>query len=266
MKIGLIINDLQMKFLSDSGDLTVEQTAMCHNISNLAHLSERNGVPTAIIAMNYQRNGHSYIADFNDSSSPLRKEAGIILEPSETSRVPIFWKSSRSAATNPQFLKFLNNHHIDTVVITGGFMERCVLRISLDLAEKGIRSLIPKEAIFDLNRKTWLAGQTFTENLNALLTLDSAEFDRDQPRIKGKDYSKDRHHACKSWHYVDKREDPYWRFETTEGILYGYFKDKPKSYRERISSMIRCTSLNEISKMIMSQNKHPLQFPTATAG
>ena len=64
---------------------------------------------------------------------------------------PIFEKMEFSCIKNKSFINYLNEHNFNNIIVCGIESHICVLQTSIDLLQKGLNILIPRDAIGSRN-------------------------------------------------------------------------------------------------------------------
>tara|TARA_Y100001968_G_C19235510_1_gene656679 strand:- start:3 stop:611 length:609 start_codon:yes stop_codon:yes gene_type:complete len=121
----LLIVDMQEKLISNIQN----NQLLIFNIKKLIDVSNLLKVPIAITEQNPLK---------------LGRTLGLILCSKE---YPIFDKMEFSCSKNKYFMDYLKKHNFKNIIICGIESHICILQTSIELLEKGLNILIPRDAI-----------------------------------------------------------------------------------------------------------------------
>ena len=125
----LLIVDMQEKLISNIQN----NQLLIFNIKKLIEACNLLKVPIVITEQNPLK---------------LGKTLGLIIESKE---YPIFEKMEFSCSKNKYFLDYIKKYNFKNIILCGIESHICILQTSIELLEKGLNILIPKDAIGSRN-------------------------------------------------------------------------------------------------------------------
>ena len=121
----LLIVDVQQKLLKNIKD----NKLLVFNIKKLINTCNLLNVQIAITEQNPLKLGKTLESIIDDNE------------------YPIFEKMEFSCIKNKSFINYLNEHNFNNIIVCGIESHICVLQTSIDLLQKGLNILIPRDAI-----------------------------------------------------------------------------------------------------------------------
>jgi nicotinamidase-related amidase len=149
MKDALLLIDLQVDFLSDTGRLPVG-TANAERVISVANrmiaLFEERHCPIFVIVNQFKKT--DVIGNFFRRNAAIEGTEGGRIDP----RILVhdafhFSKARGSAFTNPDFSEKLRATGIDRVVICGVYAEGCVRATAFDALKAGLETLVLSDGV-----------------------------------------------------------------------------------------------------------------------
>ena len=125
----LLIVDVQQKLLTNIKD----NKLLVFNIKKLINACNLLNIQIAITEQNPLKLGKTLESIIDDNE------------------YPIFEKMEFSCNKNKNFIKYLNEHNFKNIIVCGIESHICVLQTSIDLLQKGLNILIPRDAIGSRN-------------------------------------------------------------------------------------------------------------------
>ena len=126
----LLIVDVQQKLIKNIKD----NQKLIFNIKKIIDACNLLNVPIAITEQNPLKLGNTLesITDNNE--------------------YPKFEKMEFSCINNKSFIKYINDYNFKNIIVSGIESHICVLQTSMDLLQKGLNILIPRDAIGSRNK------------------------------------------------------------------------------------------------------------------
>ena len=125
----LLIVDVQQKLLKNIKD----NKLLVFNIKKLIKTCNLLNIQIAITEQNPLKLGKTLESIIDDNE------------------YPIFEKMEFSCIKNKSFINYLNEHNFNNIIVCGIESHICVLQTSIDLLQKGLNILIPRDAIGSRN-------------------------------------------------------------------------------------------------------------------
>ena len=125
----LLIVDVQQKLLKN----IKENKLLVFNIKKLINTCNLLNIQIAITEQNPMKLGKTLESIIDDNE------------------YPIFEKMEFSCIKNKSFINYLNEHNFNNIIVCGIESHICVLQTSIDLLQKGLNILIPRDAIGSRN-------------------------------------------------------------------------------------------------------------------
>ena len=125
----LLIVDVQQKLLKNIKD----NKLLVFNIKKLINTCNLLNIQIAITEQNPLKLGKTLESIIDDNE------------------YPIFEKMEFSCIKNKSFINYLNEHNFNNIIVCGIESHICVLQTSIDLLQKGLNILIPRDAIGSRN-------------------------------------------------------------------------------------------------------------------
>ena len=125
----LLIVDVQEKLLKNIKD----NKLLVFNIKKLINTCNLLNIQIAITEQNPFKLGKTLESVIDDNE------------------YPIFEKMEFSCIKNKSFINYLNEHNFNNIIVCGIESHICVLQTSIDLLQKGLNILIPRDAIGSRN-------------------------------------------------------------------------------------------------------------------
>jgi nicotinamidase-related amidase len=125
----LLIVDVQQKLLTNIKD----NKLLVFNIKKLIKTCNLLNIQIAITEQNPLKLGKTLESIIDDNE------------------YPIFEKMEFSCIKNKSFINYLNEHNFNNIIVCGIESHICVLQTSIDLLQKGLNILIPRDAIGSRN-------------------------------------------------------------------------------------------------------------------
>ena len=125
----LLIVDVQPKHLKNIKD----NKLLVFNIKKLINTCNLLNIQIAITEQNPMKLGKTLESIIDDNE------------------YPIFEKMEFSCIKNKSFINYLNEHNFKNIIVCGIESHICVLQTSIDLLQKGLNILIPRDAIGSRN-------------------------------------------------------------------------------------------------------------------
>ena len=125
----LLIVDVQQKLLKNIKD----NKLLVFNIKKLINTCNLLNIQIAITEQNPMKLGKTLESIIDDNE------------------YPIFEKMEFSCIKNKSFINYLNEHNFNNIIVCGIESHICVLQTSIDLLQKGLNILIPRDAIGSRN-------------------------------------------------------------------------------------------------------------------
>ena len=125
----LLIVDVQQKLLKNIKD----NKLLLFNIKKLINTCNLLNIQIAITEQNPLKLGKTLESIIDDNE------------------YPIFEKMEFSCIKNKSFINYLNEHNFNNIIVCGIESHICVLQTSIDLLQKGLNILIPRDAIGSRN-------------------------------------------------------------------------------------------------------------------
>ena len=125
----LLIVDVQQKLLKNIKD----NKLLVFNIKKLINTCNLLNIQIAITEQNPLKLGKTLESIIDDNE------------------YPIFEKMEFSCIKNKNFINYLNEHNFNNIIVCGIESHICVLQTSIDLLQKGLNILIPRDAIGSRN-------------------------------------------------------------------------------------------------------------------
>lgn len=125
----LLIVDVQQKLLKNIKD----NKLLVFNIKKLINTCNLLNIQIAITEQNPLKLGKTLESIIDDNE------------------YPIFEKMEFSCIKNMSFINYLNEHNFNNIIVCGIESHICVLQTSIDLLQKGLNILIPRDAIGSRN-------------------------------------------------------------------------------------------------------------------
>ncbi len=125
----LLIVDVQQKLLKNIKD----NKLLVFNIKKLINTCNLLNIQIAITEQNPLKLGKTLESIIDDNE------------------YPIFEKMEFSCIKNKDFINYLNEHNFKNIIVCGIESHICVLQTSIDLLQKGLNILIPRDAIGSRN-------------------------------------------------------------------------------------------------------------------
>ena len=125
----LLIVDVQQKLLKNIKD----NKLLVFNIKKLINTCNLLDIQIAITEQNPLKLGKTLESIIDDNE------------------YPIFEKMEFSCIKNKSFINYLNEHNFNNIIVCGIESHICVLQTSIDLLQKGLNILIPRDAIGSRN-------------------------------------------------------------------------------------------------------------------
>ena len=125
----LLIVDVQQKLLKNIKD----NKLLVFNIKKLVNTCNLLNIQIAITEQNPIKLGKTLESIIDDNE------------------YPIFEKMEFSCIKNKSFINYLNEHNFNNIIVCGIESHICVLQTSIDLLQKGLNILIPRDAIGSRN-------------------------------------------------------------------------------------------------------------------
>ncbi len=125
----LLIVDVQQKLLKNIKD----NKLLVFNIRKLINACNLLNIQIAITEQNPLKLGKTIESIIDDNE------------------YPIFEKMEFSCIKNKSFINYLNEHNFNNIIVCGIESHICVLQTSIDLLQKGLNILIPRDAIGSRN-------------------------------------------------------------------------------------------------------------------
>ena len=125
----LLIVDVQQKLLKNIKD----NKLLVFNIKKLVNTCNLLNIQIAITEQNPLKLGKTLESVIDDNE------------------YPIFEKMEFSCIKNKDFINYLNEHNFKNIIVCGIESHICVLQTSIDLLQKGLNILIPRDAIGSRN-------------------------------------------------------------------------------------------------------------------
>ena len=125
----LLIVDVQQKLLKNIKD----NKLLVFNIKKLIKTCNLLNIQIAITEQNPLKLGKTLESIIDDNE------------------YPIFEKMEFSCIKNKDFINYLNEHNFKNIIVCGIESHICVLQTSIDLLQKGLNILIPRDAIGSRN-------------------------------------------------------------------------------------------------------------------
>ena len=125
----LLIVDVQQKLLRNIKD----NKLLVFNIKKLINTCNLLNIQIAITEQNPMKLGKTLESIIDDNE------------------YPIFEKMEFSCIKNKSFINYLNEHNFNNIIVCGIESHICVLQTSIDLLQKGLNILIPRDAIGSRN-------------------------------------------------------------------------------------------------------------------
>ena len=126
----LLIVDVQQKLLKNIKD----NKLLVFNIKKLINTCNLLNIQIAITEQNPLKLGNTLESIIDDNE------------------YPIFEKMEFSCIKNKSFTNYLNEHNFKNIIVCGIESHICVLQTSIDLLQKGLNILIPRDAIGSRNK------------------------------------------------------------------------------------------------------------------
>ena len=126
----LLIVDVQQKLLKNIKD----NKLLVFNIKKLINTCNLLNIQIAITEQNPLKLGKTLESIIDDNE------------------YPIFEKMEFSCINNKNFIKYINDYNFKNIIVSGIESHICVLQTSMDLLQKGLNILIPRDAIGSRNK------------------------------------------------------------------------------------------------------------------
>ena len=126
----LLIVDVQQKLLKNIKD----NKLLVFNIKKLINTCNLLNIQIAITEQNPLKLGKTLESVIDDNE------------------YPIFEKMEFSCINNTNFIKYINDYNFKNIIVSGIESHICVLQTSMDLLQKGLNILIPRDAIGSRNK------------------------------------------------------------------------------------------------------------------
>ena len=125
----LLIVDVQQKLLKNIKD----NKLLVFNIKKLINTCNLLNIQIAITEQNPMKLGKTLESIIDDNE------------------YPIFEKMEFSCIKNKSFINYLKEHNFNNIIVCGIESHICILQTSIDLLQKGLNILIPRDAIGSRN-------------------------------------------------------------------------------------------------------------------
>jgi nicotinamidase-related amidase len=173
---ALLLIDLQIDFLSDSGRMSVgrDNAARVIAVANrLISFHEKRHWPIVLVCSNYKR--YTVVANYLRKYAAMEGSEGSRPDPRLVfSQSPVTFPKSRSSAfANPYFAEYLKQKLVDRVVICGVYAEGSVRATAEDARQAHLDVALVADAIASRQaaQYTWALSQMEQEGMR-ILTLD----------------------------------------------------------------------------------------------
>jgi len=174
---ALLLIDLQVDFLSTSGQLPVGETAANKVIlvsNTMAKIYEDRGWPIIIIFNQFKKS--DYIGNFFRKHAALEGSEGGRIDPRViVSYARHFSKSKSSAFSNPDFAEYLIENGIKHVALCGVYAEGCVRATALDALRMSLDTVVLSDGVAS-NRSCKYHWAISSLRKSGVRIMSSAEF------------------------------------------------------------------------------------------
>lgn len=141
MRTALLLIDLQIDFLADTGRMPVGSAnaeRVITTANRLIRRHEERHWPIVVICNQFRKT--DVIANFFRNYAAIEGSAGGTMDPRIHAHDGLFLTKAKSSAfTNPDLTKYLRKAGVDHVVICGVYAEGCVRATALDARAAGLR-------------------------------------------------------------------------------------------------------------------------------